>query len=121
MKLHSIPTLADHAVEDLIAYHWPGNVRELQNVVERALILNPKGPLHFDHLNQSIERKNTPVFQHDRTGRIEKLDDVIIGHIEYVLDKTGGKIHGPDGAAELLGVNASTLRNRMKKMDISKK
>jgi hypothetical protein len=31
---------------------------------------------------------------------------------------TGGNIHGPGGAGELLGVNPNTLRNKMKKLEI---
>jgi transcriptional regulator with GAF, ATPase, and Fis domain len=46
------------------------------------------------------------------------LDDIIVAHIEKVLKKTNGKIHGKDGAAFLLGVNPSTLINRMKKLGI---
>jgi transcriptional regulator with GAF, ATPase, and Fis domain len=47
-----------------------------------------------------------------------RLDDVVKHHVEKVLRITKGKIHGPGGAAELLGVNPSTLRNRMKKLGI---
>jgi transcriptional regulator with GAF, ATPase, and Fis domain len=46
------------------------------------------------------------------------LDDVVIAHIHKVLAKTGGKVHGPNGAARLLGVNSSTLRNKMNKLGI---
>ena len=49
------------------------------------------------------------------------LDDVVAGHIEKVLAMTGGRIHGEGGAAELLGINASTLRNRMNKLGIQYK
>lgn len=47
LKLPAVPVLAENAVCELTAYHWPGNVRELQNIIERALILNPRGPLEF--------------------------------------------------------------------------
>lgn len=120
LKLGAPPKLAAHAMEDLLAYHWPGNVRELQNVVERALILAPAGPLHFEYLNQTAQSHRPAASATRTTGQIEKLDDVIVRHIRFVLDKTGGKIHGPGGAAALLGVNASTLRNRMKKLGIGK-
>ena len=51
LKLPAIPTLSPGTIDPLMDYHWPGNVRELENVIERALILNPSGPLTFDHLN----------------------------------------------------------------------
>ena len=54
--------------------------------------------------------------QHEAT---DKLDEVIRQHIERVLQKTQGKVHGPGGAAELLGINANTLRNRMNKLGIT--
>ena len=51
-------------------------------------------------------------------GESLALDLVIAAHIRRVLGMTGGKIHGPGGAGELLGVNPNTLRNRMKKLGI---
>jgi transcriptional regulator with GAF, ATPase, and Fis domain len=48
----------------------------------------------------------------------ESLDVVVSRHIQRVLARTGGKVNGPHGAAALLGVNPSTLRNRMKKLGI---
>ena len=97
-------------------YHWPGNVRELQNVVERALILNPNGPLTFEHLNLA-EYKGTPESP-EQTSEPDNLDEMISRHIRRVLSRTKGKVHGPGGAADLLGINPSTLRNRMNKLGI---
>ena len=97
-------------------YHWPGNVRELQNVVERALILNPDGPLTFEHLNLPQQQKISDL--PELTIEPDNLDEVISRHIRRALSKVKGKIHGPGGAAELLGINPSTLRNRMDKLGI---
>lgn len=102
------------AVDILMDYHWPGNVRELQNIIERSLILNPKGPLTFDHLFQGPNQKS-PAPAGKRT---DNLDQVISQHIKNVLAKAEGKVNGDKGAAALLGVNPSTLRNRMKKLGI---
>ena len=100
----------------LLNYHWPGNIRELQNVVERTLILNPTGPLTFEHLNLPVHKKSGA--QKDQLSDLDNLDEITSLHIRRVLAKTKGKIHGPGGTAELLGINASTLRNRMKKLEI---
>jgi DNA-binding NtrC family response regulator len=97
-------------------YHWPGNVRELQNVVERELILNPGGPLTFRQLKVSERERTVEVF--DKIEHTTNLEEVVSAHIHRVLAGTKGKIHGKGGAAELLGVNASTLRNRMNKLGI---
>ena len=47
-----------------------------------------------------------------------ELDVVVANHIRRVLDMTGGKIHGPGGAGEILAVNPNTLRYRMEKLGI---
>jgi transcriptional regulator with GAF, ATPase, and Fis domain len=116
LNLPQIPKLADGALEGLTDYRWPGNVRELQNIVERALILNPRGPVAFDHLEHKPSLK-TPDESKAEEGPY-RLDDVVTAHINKVLVETGGKVHGADGAARLLGVNASTLRNKMNKLGI---
>jgi formate hydrogenlyase transcriptional activator len=116
LKLPNIPTVAPGATDMLMNYHWPGNVRELQNVVERELIINPNGPLSFSQLNISIENGNSDTSMH--YSESDNLDDITAQHIRRILKKTNGKIHGKGGAADLLGINASTLRNRMNKLGI---
>jgi transcriptional regulator with GAF, ATPase, and Fis domain len=115
LKLRIKPKLMPGAVDRLMNYHWPGNVRELENVIERELILHRNSPLAFESFEEfmisDIEHSNK-----DKTEETFILNDVISRHIRHVLRLTEGKIHGPDGAAELLGVNPSTLRNRMNKL-----
>ena len=120
LKLHTIPEVLPGAIEPLLEYDWPGNVRELQNIVERELILNPNGPLRFDGFNAHKPEKEYIRLATDSPGS-KKLDDVVAGHIQNVLALTEGRIHGKEGAAYLLGVNASTLRNRMNKLGIKYK
>jgi len=52
--------------------------------------------------------------------RIVSLDEHEQQQIRRALEETGGKIHGPGGAASLLGINASTLRSRMEKHGMTK-
>lgn len=118
LRLPKPPTLEQGAVDRLMAYSWPGNVRELENVIERAMILNKDGPLTFDHLVPVLEAYEAPVFQ-GHENKFLKLDDVVFRHIDQVLKMTKGKVHGPGGASELLGINSSTLRNRMDRLGIS--
>jgi transcriptional regulator with GAF, ATPase, and Fis domain len=80
------------------------------------MILNPSGPLAFEHLNLSQQQKSSNL--PEETIEPDNLDDAITKHIRRVLGKTKGKIHGSDGAAILLGINPSTLRNRMNKLGI---
>jgi len=120
LKLSKPPKLSNSAKDLFTSYYWPGNVRELQNVVERELILNPTGPLKFMHLKTQNESHG--VTQKEKQNITEdaltNLDSIISNHIEKILKLTKGRIHGKGGAAELLGINASTLRNRMNKLGI---
>ena len=116
LKLASIPELAPGAIDPLTHYRWPGNVRELENVIERAIILNPKGPLTFEHL-QPGKPTNTAASKAPQM-ELTSLDEMISRHILQALSKTKGRISGANGAAAFLKVNPSTLRNRMKKLGI---
>ena len=116
LKLPAIPEVSAEDLAAVLTYSWPGNVRELENVVERELILNPGGPLTFRQLKASESKK--VVEDSDIMEQTTNLEEVVSAHIRSVLSRTNGKIHGRDGAAELLGVNASTLRNRMNKLGI---
>jgi transcriptional regulator with GAF, ATPase, and Fis domain len=116
LNLATIPTLSPGAIDPLMEYHWPGNVRELENVIERTMILSPTGPLNFEHLNLGQPQKAMEL--QEQIEETDNLDDIVSRHIRRVLSRTKGKVNGPDGAAALLGINPSTLRNRMKKLGI---
>jgi len=116
LKLPVIPTIEPSAIDILMAYNWPGNVRELQNIVEREMILNPNGPLTFAQVQFELEYKDSAFSQ--QVNHDDSLDAAMSHHIRRILAKTNGRITGKGGAAELLGMNPSTLRNRMKKLKI---
>jgi hydrogenase-4 transcriptional activator len=120
LKMESVPELSPGAIDTLMAHDWPGNVRELENVVERAVILSRGAPLDFRSLlpfQQRVEVLPSP----DKKDKIVKLDQLVKDHIQGVLETTHGKIYGPGGAADILGINANTLRNRMNKLGIAYK
>jgi DNA-binding NtrC family response regulator len=101
-------------------YDWPGNVRELENLVERALILHRGGPLTFSTMLPSSEQKNMPLATGNNCSPYPlNLDEANAVHITEVLKLAKGKIDGPGGAAEMLGINPSTLRSRLGKLGIS--
>lgn len=114
------PAIAPGALLRLMEYDWPGNVRELENLVERELILHREGALTFESiLPQEKECRTPPASTSDRRPFPTNLDEAMAVHIREVLEFTKGKIHGPGGAAELLGVNPNTLRWRLDKLGIS--
>jgi DNA-binding NtrC family response regulator len=110
------PAFLDRAT----SYDWPGNVRELENVVERAAIL-ARGPLL-----ESLEPFGTqaPPARVDPQlpppAAAGTLEDVERAYIERVLGALRWVIEGERGAAHALGLNASTLRGRMRKLGIRK-
>ena len=99
----------------LLQYDWPGNIRELENIVERAVILNSGPILRFSDLLPTVTRD---LEVSDDGG--STLSDNEKRYILHTLQKTKWKVRGPSGAAELLGINASTLFHRMKKLGINR-
>jgi len=108
-----IERIREQAMERLKAYDWPGNVRELENLAERAVILADHSVLDFP---QEMIFASVGAQGGEQTLTLEALER---SHIEYVLKQTHGVIHGPKGAARLLGMNPSTLRSRIKKLGLN--
>ncbi|EFK10841.1 transcriptional regulator, Fis family [delta proteobacterium NaphS2] len=109
----SIGRIPERVAKKLMDYSWPGNVRELLNVIERAVI-NSSGPtlrLADDLSGASRERVES---------RLKSLQEIEKDHIVGVLQSTHWRINGPKGAALILGLNPSTLRSRIRKLEIRK-
>jgi len=111
------PAIAPGALGRLMDYDWPGNVRELENLVERELIRHRGGQLLFDAVLPA-ESAAVPPLPANNLQPPMKLDEAASLHIGAALKISGGKIHGPGGAAELLGIKPNTLRARMDKLGI---
>jgi len=109
---HQALSLSSENEAALREYDWPGNIREMQNVMERAVLLSSDGRLHFD---LSSESRTSGGSQFDD---LPTLDDIQRRYIDFVLDKTGGKLSGPGGATEILGIKRTSLYNRMKKLGL---
>ena len=114
-----ITTIDKQTVDALKSYSWPGNVRELENFIERAVILTNGSELQVPLAELSVSRNggNQPTAEPSGPGPVS-LEDVERAHIEEILRQTRGVIGGKGGAAELLGLPSSTLRNRMKKLGL---
>jgi transcriptional regulator with GAF, ATPase, and Fis domain len=108
----TITSVPDSLIKHLQAYDWPGNVRELENVIERAMITSKDSVLR---LTEKLTLSGRAKTWDDRSQR---LADVEREHISDILEKTHWKIEGKQGAAQVLGLAPSTLRDRMKKLGI---
>ena len=118
------PRITQAALSQLAGHDWPGNVRELQNTVERAVILSLGGPLRFD-----LPESNAAHTARTRTLSVSKpilrtraeLKREERDAIAAALKQTGGKIFGPGGAAELLGMKPTTLASRIRALGLNRK
>jgi DNA-binding NtrC family response regulator len=97
---------------------WPGNIRELENFMERAVLM-AKGSLIMagDAIHQNCKIEETIMVE--KSG-VLTINENLKGHILSVLKRCNGKISGPDGAANHLGLPASTLHSKMKKLGLKK-
>jgi formate hydrogenlyase transcriptional activator len=98
-------------MEAMERYLWPGNIRELRNLVERAMILCNGATLVVDVPEGFAAVAASPTTMEG----VERM------HVISVLERTGWRIRGRNGAAELLGLKPTTLNSRMKKLGIKRK
>lgn len=122
-------------VAKLNKYDFPGNVRELENIVERAMILSPGRELVLDWnissalpeqvISYEVTNENG-ASEEETIGQLLNGSDILPfeemqrSYIEWVLEKTGGKVSGEGGAADLLGVKAQTLFSKMRKLGVKR-
>ena len=117
-------SLTSAEASQLLSYDWPGNVRELQNVIERAVITNRGGTLSFDLPPSDASGPSAPGIAvgaevgvvSDAEMRRWERDNVL-----RALERTNWRVYGPEGAAALLGVRATTLASRIKKLGLGRR
>jgi DNA-binding NtrC family response regulator len=109
----NIPEIPADFMDRLMQYEWPGNIRELEHVILRSLLLSSNGKLNADHLEPGVKNEE-PLSQNG----IKTINDNERDHIIRVLELCKGKVAGIGGAAELLGIPATTLNSKIKKLDI---
>jgi PAS domain S-box-containing protein len=107
-----IRSIHRRAHDRLQSYEWPGNVRELANILERAVIICPGAVLLEEHVTFEREPSETA------TNAFPTMEEAERRLIQQAIDRTGGILGGPNGAARLLGMNRSTLWSRMRKLGI---
>lgn len=124
-----ISPLSDVCKKRLMAYSWPGNVRELQNVIERAVITSLDGSLNLDRALPEIRGETSSgtelAMEASKEAskpilRIRELEQLERENITRALESCGWRVAGKDGAADLLGINPSTLNSRIRALGIQR-
>lgn len=116
------PPLTLAGVQRLQQYDWPGNVRELQHVLERAVITAASGKLNIELPTAAKAAPTKEIATADADGvrtdaQIRRLE---ADNLRAALKAANGKISGPGGAAELLGLKPTTLISRLKALEVSR-
>jgi formate hydrogenlyase transcriptional activator len=104
-KITQVPRKTMDALQ---RHSWPGNVRELRNVIEHGAIITSGDTLRIPMLDEATTA----------TASRQTLADAEREHILRALERSGGHVKGPKGAAAELGLNPATLYSRMKKLGI---
>jgi formate hydrogenlyase transcriptional activator len=135
-----IGSVSPDTIARLTSYAWPGNIRELQNIVERAVVLCEGSVLELDpdlvpvsttaqaarETSRPAELPGAPpdanrapaALTGPEPSELPTLEEAERRHIVAALERTGGVIHGPRGAARILDLHPNTLRSRMERLGI---
>lgn len=103
------------ALTVLKEYHWPGNVRELENVIERAVVLTAGATIKPEALPARLREAPPEPLVQDRPTVNPALDVIERAYIEHVLRAEAGN---KTRAAEVLGIDPSTLYRKIKRYDL---
>lgn len=107
-----VERISPEAMSILLNYHWPGNVRELENVIERAFALGVDETIMVSDLPSGIREIGESTEIKRGTWNLEENEILLM---RKALNGTAGK--KPE-AAELLGIDISTLYRKIKKYDL---
>jgi formate hydrogenlyase transcriptional activator len=107
----TIERIPKRNMEAMERYHWPGNIRELRNVVERAMILSHSPALLIDLPDHSPAPASPSM----------SLEEMERMHIVSVMERTGWRVRGKNGAAEILQLKPTTLESKMKRLGLRRK
>jgi formate hydrogenlyase transcriptional activator len=108
--------ISPKVLHELASYPWPGNVRELEHLIERSVLLSTDSMIREVYLpnkNASVDAKSVAM-----AGTLEDVERI---HIIETIKRCGGKLAGRGGAAEYLGMPATTLHSKIKKLGITKR
>ena len=107
------------SLNTLTHYYWPGNIRELANVIERAVILSDGGVLriHAGIFGDDLPLASAGSASDEAENQISAQERQLI---EKALAESNGRVAGLRGAAARLGLTASTLESKIRRLGINK-
>ena len=117
-----VDSISDEAMECLVAYDWPGNIRELENAIERLAILSSGPEIGVDDLPEQLRHRGAEPVQPARTlpadgiSLAAVIDQLERDLIAQALERTQWN---KNRAAQLLGLNRTTLLEKIKKRGIT--
>ena len=112
-----VKELTKSVSKTLLDYPWPGNIRELEHLMERSVLLSKSNIIKEVHLPKVTQLENEVS---TKDGKIRTIFENERDHILSTLKLCRGKISGKGGAAELLGIPATTLNSKIKKFKIKR-
>ena len=114
----NIRNISKETLDLFQSYPWPGNIRELRNVIERSVIVCETESFSVDEswLSRQPQRAG-PTSQLELPQRLAAEEKQAI---EAALSESRGRVFGPSGAAERLGIARSTLESKIKALKIDK-
>lgn len=113
-----VTRFSKRAIKQMINYTWPGNVREMEHLIERQSLLNKNDIITDISVPKLI---TTTIDDNGAPQKVKTIDENERDHIFAVLKLCNGRISGENGAAKLLGVPATTLNSKIKRLGLNKK
>ncbi|MFH0930927.1 MAG: sigma-54 dependent transcriptional regulator [Candidatus Zixiibacteriota bacterium] len=110
--------ISSEAISSLVSYSWPGNVRELENTLERAVLLTSGEIIDLNSLTQNIVENKPLGFIRSTQPEIPALESIERAYIFWVLNQTGWQ---KTKAAQILGIDASTLYRKIERYNLKEK
>lgn len=98
------------AMDEMMLHEWPGNIRELRNAIERAVVIGKSDQIAPDELPFYRQECPAPVFH----GSLRQMEQT---HITHILNENDWNM---TRSARLLGIDRSTLYNKIRRYQIQK-
>jgi DNA-binding NtrC family response regulator len=108
--------LTEESMEILVRYDWPGNVRELENALERAAVVTSADTIKADALPERVRSAPTPQLVSANLPPNPSMEVIERAYIHWVLHAEGGN---KTRAAEVLGIDPSTLYRKLNRYGIA--